>query len=315
MKATAKTLSERQKWPIRQKIDHTLGVIDQFVSRTNGKCFVSFSGGKDSSVLLDLCRVIKPDILAVFSNTGTEYPDIVYFVREKIKAGENIQIIRPAMTCRQVWAKYGFPLVSKETAQKIHLIRFNPESKSAKRWLADDNYFRLPYKWRYLLEEPYSTCNMCCDKLKKEPFHRFVKSTGLSPILGVMAAESEMRRGQWIRNGGCNVFDDKGGGTSRPLSIWNESDIWEYIKMRHLPIAKIYEKGAKRTGCVGCGFGATFPGDNRFELLYMTYPKLYDMIMNFTNNGVTYREALRKALAVNGLGLPDEHKQLTISIN
>ena len=40
------------------------------------------------------------------------------------------------------------------------------------------------------------------------------------------------------------------------------------------------------------------------------------MVMNFTNNGVTYREALRKMLAVNGLTLPDEKiekpKQLSL---
>ena len=77
-----KELRERQSWTLRQKIDHSLGVIDQFVSRLNGQVYVGFSGGKDSTVLLDLCRIVKPDIKAVFCNTGNEYPDIVRFVRE-----------------------------------------------------------------------------------------------------------------------------------------------------------------------------------------------------------------------------------------
>lgn len=82
-------LRERQSWTLRQKIDHSLGVIDQFVSRLNGQVYVGFSGGKDSTVLLDLCRIIKPDIKAVFCNTGNEYPDIVRFVRElKTQSGE-----------------------------------------------------------------------------------------------------------------------------------------------------------------------------------------------------------------------------------
>lgn len=70
----SKTLEARQRWTLSQKIDHTLGTIDTFVSRLGGldKVYCSFSGGKDSTVLLHLCRVLFPDILAVFCNTGNE---------------------------------------------------------------------------------------------------------------------------------------------------------------------------------------------------------------------------------------------------
>lgn len=57
---------------------------------------------------------------------------------------------------------------------------------------------------------------------------------------------------------------------------------------------------------MGCGFGAQFADDRRFSILLDNHPKAYDMVMNYTNNGVTFREALRKALAVNGRYLPDE---------
>lgn len=55
-----------------------------------------------------------------------------------------------------------------------------------------------------------------------------------------------------------------------------------------------------------CGYGCQFKDDNRLKLVFDNYPKFYNMFMNYTNNGVTYREALRKVLAVNGLYLPDE---------
>lgn len=122
--------------------------------------------------------------------------------------------------------------------------------------------------------------------------------------MGVMASESKMRTGRYIRNGGCNVFGEKP--ASQPLSIWLEQDIWDYIAKCNLPIADIYHKGATRTGCMGCGFGAQFADDTRFRVLLTNYPKCYDMVMNYTNNGVTFREALRKVLAVNKLYLPDE---------
>lgn len=82
------TLQERQKWTLDQKIDHSLATIDQFISRMNGKVYVSWSGGKDSTVLLDLCRKIKPDILAIFINTGCEYPDLLQFVNQAIRGGK-----------------------------------------------------------------------------------------------------------------------------------------------------------------------------------------------------------------------------------
>lgn len=87
-----------------------------------------------------------------------------------------------------------------------------------------------------------------------------------------------------------------------------EDDIWEFIKQRNIRIADDYSQGVLRQGCVCCGFGIQYADDTRFEHLYKYHPKYYEMVMNFTNNGVTYREALREVLAVNGLSLPDEQK-------
>ena len=75
------------------------------------------------------------------------------------------------------------------------------------------------------------------------------------------------------------------------------------------------EKGAARTGCVACGFGCQFKDDTRLEILYRLYPKYYDHVLNFTNNGVTYRDAMRKMLSVNGLFLPDENPQLELTFD
>lgn len=119
-----------------------------------------------------------------------------------------------------------------------------------------------------------------------------------------MASESIHRQMKYLQAGGCNQFGDTT--ISKPLSIWLEEDIWAYIRDRGLKISDIYHKGAKRTGCMFCGYGCQFKDDNRLQLCYELYPKMYNHFMNYTNNGVTYREAMRKVLAVNGLFLPDE---------
>jgi 3'-phosphoadenosine 5'-phosphosulfate sulfotransferase (PAPS reductase)/FAD synthetase len=312
-----KELKERQKWTLNQKIDHSLGVIDQFISRLNGQVYVGFSGGKDSTVLLDLCRVIKPDIKAVFCNTGNEYPDIVRFVRElKNTEGYNIDIIYPKLKPKEVFEKYGFPLVSKEQSQSIYEVRHTKSWSVINRRLGLEEKYKdkpsvISDKWMFLVRVKFETSHKCCSVLKKEPFHRYEKENNVYPIMGIMASESLLREKMYIRQGGCNSFEG-GRIKSLPLSIWLEENIWAYIKKRSLKIADIYYKGAKRTGCMFCGYGCQFKDDNRLKMCYEMYPKMYNMFMNYTNNGITYREAMRKVLAVNGLELPDEKKQLEL---
>lgn len=77
---TIEELRHRQQWSLTQKIDHSLGVIEQFYNKLNGGVYVAFSGGKDSTVLYWLARKIYPNIKAVFCNTRNEHPEIVKFV-------------------------------------------------------------------------------------------------------------------------------------------------------------------------------------------------------------------------------------------
>lgn len=59
-----------QSWPLERKIQVTQTRIIEWYQKFNGQVYVSFSGGKDSTVLLDIARRIYPDIEAVFINTG-----------------------------------------------------------------------------------------------------------------------------------------------------------------------------------------------------------------------------------------------------
>lgn len=308
-------LKERQGWSLEKKIDHSLGAIEQFYETLDGKVYVGFSGGKDSTVLLWLARKLYPDIKAVFVNTGNEYPDIVRFVRKKKEEGANIDIIYPKLKPREVMSKYGFPLVSKETSQRVRSVRYNPNSVKSMLALGTlppelrAKYTmdrKLAERWKWLIDEQFNTSDMCCDKLKKEPAHYYQKETGRAPILGIMADESRSRKLAYLSRGGCNIFSDKGLNSSHPLSIWTEQDIWDCIEKYDIEIADIYRKGADRTGCMFCGYGCQFADDNRLKLVYDLYPKAYEMFMNYENNGVKYRDALRKVLNVNKLKLPDE---------
>lgn len=305
---TVKELREKQKWTLEQKIDHSLGTIEKFYNECKGNVYISFSGGKDSTIVLWLAKKLYPNIKAVFCNTGNEFPDIVRFVREeKDVRGSNIEIIYPKMKPFEVLSKYGFPLVSKSVSSIIRKSKDNPNGLTYQNYVVSKkSLFSLGEKWEYLISEKYRCSERCCDILKKAPAHEYMKNTNLQPILGTMASESMLREKVYLKQGGCNFFDGKGGGKSMPLSIWTEQDVWNCIEQYKIPIADIYHKGAKRTGCMFCGFGAAFKDDYRFNLLYKLYPKWYDKFMKYENNGVTYREALRKMMMVNDKYLPDE---------
>lgn len=308
---TLSDLRARQTWPINQKIDHTVGAIEAFVNyceKHGRKPYVSFSGGLNSTVLLDIARrFVDPNMPGVFCSTGNEWPEIVSFVRHT----SNVEIIPPALTPRQVMERYGFPLVSKEQAQAVRQIRTTESEKLRNYRLHGDGVRRsgvLSERWRYLVDEPYMTSEKCCEILKKRPFATYNASTLSLPMVGTMAGESKRREITYIRHGGCNSFSDDPRKThSAPLSIWTNADCWTYIHKLSVSYCSIYDvPGIDRTGCVFCGFGAHLGGGSRFRVLYTLHPKLYKMAMNYSNNGYTLRHALRRM----GVELPDETQEL-----
>jgi 3'-phosphoadenosine 5'-phosphosulfate sulfotransferase (PAPS reductase)/FAD synthetase len=291
-----KTLRERQAWKLPQKIDHSLGVIEAFASWFEGKVYVSFSGGKDSVVMLSLVEMILPQVQCVFVMTGCESPSVCRFVREQ-QQYHNIEIIRPEKTLRQVFAEYGFPLVSKRTAHDIECVRRNPYCKSSRNKLWLGNPHHIPERWMYLLNEPYQVSARCCFWLKHQPAYEYHKRTGLNPYIGLLASESYQRTIGYIQQGGCNVFEVSGKNHPRslPLAIWTDDDVWAYIRDRRLSLPDIYEQGAIRTGCMGCGFGAHL-NTSGIDTMRRLWPKWYDMVMNYENNGIRYGDALRKVI-------------------
>lgn len=115
----AQRLKELQALPLERKIQITQARIIEWNQHYNGQVCVSFSGGKDSTVLLHIARTIYPDIPAVFSNTGLEYASIQKFVR----TWDNVDIVVPQMKFNEVVSTYGYPLIGKEVAEAIYYAR------------------------------------------------------------------------------------------------------------------------------------------------------------------------------------------------
>ena len=104
---------------MERKIQISQTRIIEWYNHYHGNVVVSFSGGKDSTVLLHLVRSIFQDVKAVFSNTGLEYPEI----QKHVISIDNVDIIRPAMRFDEVISTYGYPLIGKEVAEAIFYAR------------------------------------------------------------------------------------------------------------------------------------------------------------------------------------------------
>ena len=305
-------LKELQALPLWRKIQITQARIIEWYNYYEGKVYVSFSGGKDSTVLLDLARRIFPEIEAVFVDTGLEYNQI----RDFVKTFDNVTWLKPKMRFDEVLQKHGYPIISKIVSKRIkdarNAIKKDYKNSYALKMLngtythGADNKLSLYNckKYKYLLDAPFLISSKCCDIMKKEPLHRFQKTNNKKPIIGTMANESNQRKQGWIKTG-CNAFDSKDA-ISKPLSFWTEQDVLQYLLMYKIPYCSVYgdivqddkgklkTTGEQRTGCVFCGYGAHLEkSPNRYEKLKEIDFKKWDYCMrDIENNGLGFGKVL-----------------------
>lgn len=241
-------LKKLQQMPLQHKIIMTRARIRQWISiyGVDG-VYVSFSGGKDSTVLLDIVRRDYPDVPAVFVDTGLEYPEI----REYVRDFTNVTWLKPKKNFRQVIQDYGYPFISKEVSQTVYEVRRSVANgkpgatyrlKKLNGEAIDKNTgqlstYNIP-QWKFMLNAPFAISHMCCNTMKKQPAKLYEKQTGRKPITAQMASESRLRKEQWIKHG-CNAFDKKRQ-ISNPMSFWTEQDVLTYIKLNNIKIAPVY---------------------------------------------------------------------------
>lgn len=309
-------LKQMQSLSLEMKIKMTQQRIRQWYDYWDGMVYVSFSGGKDSTVLKHIVDGMYDDVPSLFVNTGLEYPEIQRFAMSQ----PNVITVRPEMRFDQVIIKYGYPVVSKETSRAVQYARLALENGVTGKHYALDKLrglLKAPdgsksayncEKWAFLLDAPFESSAQCCDVMKKKPAKKYAKETGRKPIVGTMAAESKLRQWQWNKLG-CNSFEGKAA-RSAPMSFWTEQDVLHYLKKYDVPYCSVYGEivtkdpdgneyeattdyldlfenmggeaklmttGRDRTGCIFCMFGCHLEKEpNRFQRLKETHPRQYE---------------------------------------
>ena len=182
----------------------------------------SFSGGKDSQVVLDLCtRALPPNAFEViYSDTGYELPSSLELYEEvkrhytSLYPGLKFSIARNHASVLSYWDKIGTP-------------------SDTHRW--------------------------CCSVMKTAPLYRSLKVPGTNKQAKVLAfegtrGEESTKRSQYNRIGkGVKHY---GVINARPIYNWNTTEIFLYLFFHNITINTAYRFGKPRVGCLICPFSS-----------------------------------------------------------
>ena len=251
---------------LQDRLDKIREVINKYGEEN---FYVSFSGGKDSTVLSVLVDMALPgnNIPRVFADTGIEYNLIREFVYRKASNDTRFHIIKPRLSIIDTLKKVGYPFKSKKHSEFVsiyqkHKTLDNRPGLQHYLHVSDDgvswsNQHSCPLKLRYQFTEEFTEngikiSDVCCDKLKKEPLLEWQKENKKPySIIGVMASEGGRRM-----SAKCTAF--KGGKFKalQPLApLTKEWEDW-FIEKYNVEICDIYKTPYNflRTGCKGCPF-------------------------------------------------------------
>ncbi|MBR4986465.1 MAG: phosphoadenosine phosphosulfate reductase family protein, partial [Proteobacteria bacterium] len=178
--------------------------------------FVSYSGGKDSEVMLDLVQRTLPhsDFIVLFSDTGMEFPDTYIAVKHiQNKCLEwkiNFHIARSHYTPEETWELFGPPSNTMRWCCSVH--------KTAPQIL----------KLR--------------DIIGKSSFKDMA-------FIGVRGDDSQKRSSyEYISYGKKH----NGQYSCYPILEWNSAEVFLYLYTYNIHINEAYKKGNSRAGCLVC---------------------------------------------------------------
>ena len=163
----------------------------------NEEIMISFSGGRDSCVLRDLVHKVQDEIgkprskLLIASEIF--HPETLKFIRKNFK--NEYEILPPLKSFEQIINENGYPIISKQIAQKINHLRTTHNHKKYIRaifGLDGHKYGTLPLKYIHFLDRnfvDYEISHKCCDYIKGR-----IKKDKRPVFIGTTINESRLRK-------------------------------------------------------------------------------------------------------------------------
>lgn len=232
--------------------------------------YLSFSGGKDSTVLHHLLDMALPEnrIPRVFINTGIEYVDIVKFVKGLAENDDRFVILNNTKNIKEMLEKDGYPFKSKAHAKKVHEYQVTHYlAEYLRRYVEREGDFKnskfsCPEILKYQFTDACSLkiSHLCCDRLKKDPRKKWAKKENKTIGITGMRGEEGGARAQI----GC-IITGKDGKIKKfhpMIKVNNEWEEW-FIQEYGIKLCRLYYEpfNFDRTGCKGCPFALTLKAD------------------------------------------------------
>ena len=277
-------------------IEDAIFRIRREYERTEGKIYLSFSGGKDSTVLAHLIMMadLPTPIPFVFGDTGIEMEATKRFVAEFDYP--NKVTVKPRKPFAQVLKDHGKPSLSKlkSNGLKTYQRHLDEPLKTARarqmilgvrekngQQIPGRNSYRLPNHHMHFIhpDTEIKFSSLCCEHLKKYPLDRFEKENDMRGVYtGVRTSEGGVRS---LVYNSCVIVKKKRNKefiSSMPIIDWTDELMSEFIDTYHIQLSDAYTVyGCDRTGCCGCPFSANLERD--LEVLYKYEPKRYKAAM------------------------------------
>ena len=240
-------------------LEDRLGVIRDTIKKYGEDNFyLSFSGGKDSTVVHHLLDMAVPNnkIPRVFINTGIEYNEIVRFVKELASEDDRFVIIQPSQNIKQMLERVGYPFKSKEHSVMVHEWQLgHRNTKKMARYLEENgSRYECPkiLKYQFTDEFKMKVSPFCCNELKKKPVKKWQKENKKPINITGMQREEGGERTHidciMVKNGKMIKF--------HPLAkVTGDWESW-FLEDKKIKLCKLYEEPYNfyRTGCKGCPF-------------------------------------------------------------
>lgn len=215
---------------------------------------ITYSGGKDSQVLVALAERSGIDFEVVNSHTTADAPETVYFIREQFmqmeSRGINCTIEKPRYKGKptSMWS-----LIPQKMMPPTRLVRYC--CAVLKENTGRDRFIATGVRWAESSRRKNSRGVM--ELMHKDKEKRII-----------LTSDNDEKRKLFET---CNV---KGKMTVNPIVDWSDDDVWDYTHSEHLPINPLYCEGQKRVGCIGCPIAGR-GGRQREFMRWPAYEKMY----------------------------------------
>ena len=218
---------------------------------------LAYSGGGDSTVLLDIVTNAGHKPPMVYSQSQMEYADSEQFAREvAARYGLKFHVAQADVTPPECWRRHGFPMLGK---------------MAARIWMQKHPARVTGYKL---------DVSTCCRIMKIKPARDLCKRIGCNAMLtGQRGGQDDRLRGlRAVKDGAIVELKQDRLAQVNPLLGWTDLMISRYTKQHGLPVHPQKARGALTIGCMYCGGGAQFDNSG-FRVLRRTKPAEWRRMM------------------------------------